>query len=91
MYQIINFISDQAPAAIQEKIQQLENENKNLTSSLNQMQQAQQQIQSSQTHTENQNRSYLKQIEELQANIFVLILFFYLLFILLNSIILYNK
>lgn len=60
-------LKDQAPAAIQEKLQQLENENKTLTSSLNKLQQAQQQAHASQSHTDNQNKSLLKQIEDLQA------------------------
>jgi predicted nuclease with TOPRIM domain len=66
------FHSDQAPAAIQERLQQLEAENKNLAITLNKLQEEQQQKKSTQTHLENQNRSLTQQLDDLQAKFHLL-------------------
>jgi hypothetical protein len=66
------FYLDQAPAAVQERLQQLEAENKNLTTAINKLQEEQQQKNSLHTHLENQNRSYMQQLDDIQAKFYLL-------------------
>lgn len=65
----MHYVGEQANSTLQDKLQKLDQENKQLTATINKLQATQQENNTQHSHLENQNRSYSDKIDSLQAKI----------------------